>query len=232
LVKDERAIGTDLRIILCIQFDRRAPPSEVAALKSTLTASPNCVHSSEVTGSFDFIAEFAAQSIPWYNKWLAPLADQFAGALHRYEANFVLQRSFGRALDEDAVWVPENGGYKRIDSGLIDKITAEGDYIRIHSRSESWLLHETMKSVSKRVHSEQFIRIHRSTIVRLGFIKRVSRKDRQLVVHLADGTSQTVARSHAGEMLHLIRWGPANGPDGVAQGHRRQAHQQLPQQQR
>lgn len=223
--------GADLRIILCVQFDRRAAPSEIAALKATLTGSPNCVHSSEVTGSFDFIAEFAADSIPWYNKWLAPLADQFAGTLHRYEANFVLQRSFGRALDEEAVWVPENGGYRRIDSALIDKITAEGDYIRIHSRAESWLVHETMKSISRRMHSEQFIRIHRSVIVRLDFIKRVARRDRQLVVHLADGTSQTVARSHAAEMLNLIRAGAGGRPNRASHEDRPHVHQPLPQQQ-
>lgn len=227
----EGASGTDLRIILCVQFDRRAAPSEIATLKSTLSGSPNCIHSSEVTGSFDFIAEFAAQSIPWYNKWLAPLADQFAGTVHRYEANFVLQRAFGRSLDEEAVWVPENGGYRRIDSGLIDKITAEGDYIRIHSRAESWLVHETMKSISRRVPSEQFIRIHRSMIVRFGFIKRVARKDRQLVVHLADGTSQAVARSHAAEMLNLIRSSPVGRPDRASQRDREHLHQPLPQQQ-
>src|SRR5206468_1509509 len=80
-----------------------------------------------------------------------------------------------RAIDEDAVWVPENGGFKRIDSALIDKVTAEGDYVRIHSNGDSWMLHETMKSVSRRLRSSHFIRIHPSSIVRFQFIDLVVR---------------------------------------------------------
>ena len=202
---EEGGSGDELRIVLCIEFDRRATSAEVAALKRALTESPNCIHSIEVTGGFDLIAEIAAPGIGWYRSWLAGLADSFARAVNRYEASFVFGRAVRRAIDEDAVWVPENGGFKRIDSALIDKITAEGDYVRIHSRGESWMLHETMKSVWARLPSAEFIRIHRSTIIRFQFINRVAREDGHWVAHLLDGSKEVVARSHVLETLDVVR---------------------------
>src|SRR5436305_3330451 len=181
----QRSNGGELRIILCVEFDRRARPAEVSSLKCALVQSPNCIHSVDVTGGFDLIAEFAAPGIAWYKSWLAGLADPFAKTVNRYEANFVFERSFRRAIDEDAVWVPENGGFKRIDSAVIDKVTAEGDYVRIHSQGDSWMLHETMKSVSERLRSAHFLRIHRSTRVRFQLIDRVARGSRHWVAHLA-----------------------------------------------
>src|SRR4051812_6519800 len=206
LVKSaERSNGGGLQIILCVQFDRRATPADVSTVKKALIESANCVYSVDVTGAFDLIAEFAAPGIGWYKEWLATLAGPLARSVNRYEANFVFGRSIRRAIDEDTVWVRENGGFKRIDSSLIDKVTAEGDYVRIHSRGDSWLLHETMKSVGRRLAAPNFMRIHRSTIVRLQAIDRVTREHRHWVAHLADGTAEPVASSHVPETLEVVR---------------------------
>lgn len=195
----------ELRIILCIEFDRRATPAEVLSLKSALRDSPNCIHSIEVTGGFDLIVEFAAPGISWYRNWFAGLADPFARIVNRYESNFVFGRAVKRMIDQDAVWVPESGGFKRIDNALIDKVEAEGDYVRIYSQGQSWMLHETMKSICQRLPSSDFIRIHRSTIVRFQFISRVVRNDGHWTAHLADGTRSPVARSHVFETLEVVR---------------------------
>ena len=201
----EASNGGELRIILCIEFDRRATPAEVSEFKSTLCDSPNCIHSVEVTGGFDLIVEFAAPGIGWYKTWLSEMAEPLARIVNRYEANFVFRRAVRRVIDEDAIWVPENKGFKRIDNKLIDKVAAEGDYVRIHSQGQSWLLHETMKSVARRLPSADFIRIHRSTIVRFQFIKRVLREEGHWVAHLLDGTKAPVARSHVLETLEVVR---------------------------
>jgi|KBSSwiStaDraftv2_1062776.scaffolds.fasta_scaffold228460_1 hypothetical protein len=204
-MKQAKGSSGELRTILCVEFDRRATPSEVSALKRALRESPNCIHSIEVTGGFDLIAEYAATGIGWYKTWLAELAEPFARVVNRYEVSFVFGRAPKRFIDEDAVWVPENGGFTRIDSKLIDKVVAEGDYVRIHSQDQSWMLHETMKSVFRRLPATDFIRVHRSTIVRFPFISRVVREDGHWVAHLLDGTKTPVARSHVLETLEVVR---------------------------
>ena len=203
--KTEGSNGNEIRIILCIEFDRRATPSEVAALKSLLCNSPNCIHSTEVSGGFDLIAEFAAPGIGWYKNWLSELAEPFARIVDRYEINFVFERSVKRIVDEDAVWVPEKSGFRRIDNMLIDKIVAEGDYVRIYSQGQSWMLHETMKSLWQQLPPVDFVRIHRSMIVRFQFISRVVREDGHWTAHLLDGTLAPVARSHVGQTLEVVR---------------------------
>lgn len=207
----KRAERTDdgrLQIIFCIEFDRRAALADVSALKLALVDSANCVHSIEVTGSFDLIAEFSAPTIGWYKGWLASTADLLARAAHRYETNFVFGRTVRRALDEKAIWVPEDGGFRRVDAEFIDKVTAEGDYVRIHSQGQSWMLHETMKSVLQRLAAANFIRLHRSTIVRLEFVDRVARERRHWIAHLADGTVEQIAASHVHDALQIFRSRP------------------------
>src|SRR5205814_9844353 len=83
---------------------------------SSLRTLPSCpTRRSSDLGAFDLIAEFSAPGIGWYKQWLADLAGPLSRSVHRYEANFVFGRSVRRAIDEDAVWVRENGGFKRID---------------------------------------------------------------------------------------------------------------------
>lgn len=202
-----------LQIIFCVEFDRRADRADVSTLKRVLLESPNCVQAVEVTGSFDLISEFSAPGIGWYKEWLAGLATLLARAANRYETNFVFGRTVRQALDDHAIWVRDNGGFRRLDAELIDKVTAEGDYVRVHSQGESWMLHETMKSVLSRLAASNFIRIHRSTIVRLEFVDRVVRDGRQWIAHLADGSTEQIANSHVHETLQIVRSRPER--DGI-----------------
>ena len=61
-------------------------------------------------------------------------------------------------------------GMVRIDCAKIDKVTAEGDYMRIHSAGQSWMVHSTMGSLSDCL-DENFVRLHRSILVRRDFIE-------------------------------------------------------------
>jgi two-component system, LytTR family, response regulator len=55
----------------------------------------------------------------------------------------------------------------------LDWIEAEGNYVRLHSGKESYLLRETLNQMEERLDSEQFVRIHRSTIVNLNSVKEL-----------------------------------------------------------
>jgi hypothetical protein len=49
----------------------------------------------------------------------------------------------------------------------IDWIAAAGDYVELRSKGRSHLLRETMNSMEQKLDPQQFLRIHRSRIVRL-----------------------------------------------------------------
>jgi two-component system LytT family response regulator len=87
-------------------------------------------------------------------------------------------------------------------------IGAEENYVRICTASESHLLRETMASTEKRLDPKQFLRVHRSAIVNLRYIKEVRTEGKgDFVVHLLNGQKVTMSRSYhsrIGELLATV----------------------------
>lgn len=187
----------ELRVILCITFDKRAAPADVNALKASLINSETILHSVETTGAFDFITELRAPDMPSYRKWLEEAAEPLARLAANVETSFVFKRFIRRAEQDCGIWVPSRGALRRIDCSLIDKIEAEGDYVQIHSHGRQWMLHSTLRSMWDRVRTKGgFAQINRSLIVRCDFIERLIREGRNCIAELHDGSRVRVARSH------------------------------------
>jgi two-component system, LytTR family, response regulator len=86
----------------------------------------------------------------------------------------------------------------------VDWIAAAEDYVELHSKGSCYLLHETMKSMEKKLDPQQFLRIHRSRIVRLDLIQEAQSIDnREYLVKLADGSEHRSGRTYADR---LERW--------------------------
>ena len=75
----------------------------------------------------------------------------------------------------------------------VDWIEAEGKYVRIHVRDQSYLVRDAMSAVERRL-DERFVRIHRSTIVNLRRVKELQHDDSVVVLH--DGTRLTMSRRY------------------------------------
>ena len=63
-------------------------------------------------------------------------------------------------------WVPHRSEVIRIAVQDIDLIVAERDYMRIHVGPRSFLLHETISELERRLDPAEFVRLHRSTLAR------------------------------------------------------------------
>ena len=63
-------------------------------------------------------------------------------------------------------WVPHRGGITRIATCDIDLIEAERDYMRLHVGPRSFLLHETISGLERKLDPAEFVRLHRSTLTR------------------------------------------------------------------
>jgi len=74
----------------------------------------------------------------------------------------------------DELWVPHRSELLRIAVSEVHQIDAERDYVRLHvgdptesgEAKRSYLLLQTIAGLEERLDPEQFIRIHRSTILR------------------------------------------------------------------
>lgn len=84
-----------------------------------------------------------------------------------------------------------------VDPEQVDWIEAEGVYVRIHTREKSYLLRESLSNVEARLSDEQFIRIHRSTIVNVHRIKEVvPHYNGGAIVTLTTGKQLKLSRSY------------------------------------
>jgi two-component system LytT family response regulator len=84
-----------------------------------------------------------------------------------------------------------------LNTDEIDWIEAEGNYVNIHTGKKAYLLRETISSLEAQLDPKEFVRIHRSSIVRLERIKELQPWSHgEYHVILCDGTQLTLSRSY------------------------------------
>jgi two-component system, LytTR family, response regulator len=85
-------------------------------------------------------------------------------------------------------------------------IQAEENYVRLCTGSETHLLRETMTHLTEKLDPEVFLRVHRSFIVNLQYMKEVrTGKDGESAVLLADGQVIGVSRGYRSRIRELLR---------------------------
>jgi two-component system response regulator AlgR len=94
-------------------------------------------------------------------------------------------------------WVPYRSELLRIAASDVDRIDAERDYVRLHVGGRSYLLLQTVSGLEARLDPEQFIRLHRSTILRRDRIAGL-RHDGLGVwsAELSDGSAVRIGRTY------------------------------------
>ncbi|HTB98706.1 MAG TPA: LytTR family DNA-binding domain-containing protein [Terracidiphilus sp.] len=87
----------------------------------------------------------------------------------------------------------------------IQWIGAEENYVRISTGSESHLLRETMSRLETRLDPDAFLRVHRSSIVNLRYVKEVkSESDGESTVVLTSGEKVSMSRGYRNRIQRLF----------------------------
>ncbi len=83
---------------------------------------------------------------------------------------------------------------------------AYGDYIRIHQNGKKFLLREKIGSLEARLDPAQFLRIHRSTIVKLDGLKELTPlTNGDYSTILSDGAQLTLSRTYREKFFSRLR---------------------------
>jgi hypothetical protein len=196
----------DLGVIVCIAFDHRASAEGLARFKDCIFRCPFVDSALEVSGTFDLIVQGSCSSHAEYMEHMTLIRPQVAEFASRIETNFISLKVPCRPVVEEGtwLWLPCEGGSKRVDARQIDKIEAEGDYMRVHVGDWSCLVHQTMHSLCAKLGTTNFIKLHRSSLVRIEFIERLVNVERRWKARLHDGTDVSVAKSHVQDVLRMI----------------------------
>ncbi len=111
-------------------------------------------------------------------------------------------------------WVRARGEYLRIGAGEVVRFQAERDYVRLHARTGDYLYQETLASLERKLNPEDFLRVHRGTIVRRSAIQRVKQiRFASLIAVLSDGAEVRIGRTYtAAFRAHLTAPGRKAAP--------------------
>lgn len=102
-------------------------------------------------------------------------------------------------------WVKTRGGHVRVPAAQVMSIEAERDYVRLHTGRESYLLHESMASLERRLDPEDFLRVHRSAILRRDQIVAIRHAPfAALIAVLEDGREIRVGRTYAARVRQFM----------------------------
>jgi two-component system LytT family response regulator len=92
----------------------------------------------------------------------------------------------------------------RVDD--IDWLEAASNYVRIHASGRQYLLRETMSNLEARLDPARFVRIHRSTMVRLDRIRELEPLFQgDYVLILEDGTRLTSSRGYRDRLQAMLQ---------------------------
>jgi len=194
-----------LRLVAAIRpdlllLDIAMPGLDGISLARALEAQPNRPAIIFCTAFDQFaVAAFDVAAVDYLLKPVA--ADRLSRAVTRAAEKLHAVRSDGGDPDDahwtQEFWVPHRSEMIRIAAADIDRIEAERDYMRLHVGQRSFLLHQTISELERRLDPAQFIRLHRSTIVRRDTIAKLSH-DGVGVWHaeLRDGSQVRIGRTY------------------------------------
>jgi two-component system, LytTR family, response regulator len=111
-----------------------------------------------------------------------------------------------REAASDRILVKSSGEIFFLKAEEIDWIEAEGDYMKFHVGGRTHLMRETMARLEARLDPKRFIRIHRSTIVNIDRLRKLSPSFAgEYAVILHDGTKLKLSRGYHERIAKLLK---------------------------
>ena len=105
----------------------------------------------------------------------------------------------------DRLVIKAGGRVTFLKTEEIDWIEAAGNYIRLYIGKDSHLLRDTMNNIQTKLDPEKFLRIHRSTILKIDRIKELQPwYHGEYVVTLENGKQLTSSRSYRHQLSKLL----------------------------
>ncbi|MBA8902928.1 LytTR family DNA-binding domain-containing protein [Phyllobacterium sp. P30BS-XVII] len=178
-------LGTDVPVVIFVTaFDHHALRAFDACAVDYVTKpiEPSRLHSALIRARLAVEARSSVEHVEELQETIAALRQ----ALHRDEP---------RNTD---LWIKHHGDSIRLPLEKINWIEAERDYVRIHTSDRHFLHHESLASMERRLDISEFIRIHRSAIVRRSCIAKLKQAPfSALIAVLADGSEIRVGRTYS-----------------------------------
>jgi len=88
----------------------------------------------------------------------------------------------------------------------ISWIAADGDYVTLYAGNKQHLLRESTQRIAQQLDPARFVRIHRSTIIRLDQVAELrALNNRDALLRLLDGTPLRVSRTYTDNLIESLQ---------------------------
>lgn len=88
----------------------------------------------------------------------------------------------------------------------VDRAEADGNYVAVIAGGRRHLVRESLQQLAAKLNPEEFVRVHRSHVVRIDRIRRLEPSGHgEYEITLTDGTRLTSSRGYRDEMRRLLR---------------------------
>lgn len=86
------------------------------------------------------------------------------------------------------------------------RIKAEGYYVKLFTETESHLIRESMGNLEKKLDPQNFVRVHRSTIININYIKELQTLFKgDYIVILQDGEKFAISKSYQKNVFYTLK---------------------------
>lgn len=109
------------------------------------------------------------------------------------------------AAESDRVVLKTGSDLHFIKTKDIIWVEAQADFVKVHTTGSAQLVRETLQSLEDRIDPAKFLRIHRSTLVNLEHVKKVTPAlYGDYTVVMSDDTKLRLSRKNRGKLKRLI----------------------------
>jgi DNA-binding LytR/AlgR family response regulator len=117
------------------------------------------------------------------------------------------RRSDAHSKYETELWIREGDARVRVPVEMIERLEADGDYVRLHVGQRVRLMRARLGDLDDRLDPTRFVRVHRSEIVRHDLISAIRRHEsgRTFAV-LSGGREVPVSRRYVARVAHALRF--------------------------
>lgn len=187
--------------------DVRMPEMNGFAMLDRLPAEPRPLVVFVTAYSEHAVQAFDAHAADYLVKPVAPdrLRDSVQRIRRRLSAQAARGQERGGGRYPERMAVPDGARVRIVPVAEIEYVLAQGNYVELKVGGRGLLLRETMSGIRERLDPAQFVRIHRSRIVRVGMIEQIEPYGAgQYVVRMRSGARLTSGRSYRAELRRAL----------------------------
>src|SRR5256885_11373069 len=116
-----------------------------------------------------------------------------------------LFRSLAQTIRRDRFVIRTDGRYVMLKPREIEFVEAAGNYLQLHVGDKQYTVRETMSSLEARLDNQRFVRIHRSTLINLDYVKELEATFHgEYVITLRSGERVTLSRTYRSKLEEIL----------------------------